>query len=186
MARIERDARELERRALATALRERDRVVDARNAHAVHAEVELDVDADRAIGRRARRRATSSIACERIERDGELDRFGSAARRAARRAPTGGYATRMSSHTLAHHLGLEWRGAGEPDGAAPQLLAGDARRFVRFDVRAKRESVRGCVVGRPVEITGEPVQIDDGNRRLELGDRQRHFVRDPQSSGDGK
>ena len=36
-----------------TALRERDRVVDARHADAMHAEVELDVHADGPVGMRA-------------------------------------------------------------------------------------------------------------------------------------
>ena len=51
----------------------------------------------------------------------------------------------------------------------------------------KREIVCGCVLGRPVEITGEPIEIDDGNWRLELGDRQRHVECTTHSiSGDGK
>ena len=81
----------LERRTVANRARERDRVVDARHADAMHAEVELDVDADGAI--RASRAAAREIVdrLERVERDRHVARVaGSCASRRARAAPTGG------------------------------------------------------------------------------------------------
>jgi len=87
---------------------------------------------------------------------------------------------------LAHDFCLERRRAGEAHGASAELLAGDARRLMRFHVRTQPKSVRGCIVRRPVEITCEPIEIDDGRWRFELGDRQRHSDHDPHSSGDGK
>src|SRR5581483_9137226 len=71
---------------------------------------------------------------------------------------------------VAHHLRLECRRASESDRAARQLLARDARRLVRLDVRPEPERMAGCVLGRAVEITGEPIQVDDRDWRLEVVD----------------
>ena len=75
---------------------------------------------------------------------------------------------------IAHHLGFEWRGAGEADRAASQLLASDARRLVRLDVGPQRETVLGCVACRPVEISAKPVEVDHRYRRFKVGKRVRH------------
>jgi len=109
---------------------------------------------------------------------------GSAASRVAR-APTGGCHEQIVRHR-AHHLRLERRCAGESDRTTAKLLARDARRLVRFDVRPEREPVLAGVACCPIEITGQPIQIDDGNRRLELIERERHGDVRPSISGDDK
>ena len=76
----------------------------------------------------------------------------------------------------AHRFGLERRCACEPDRATLQLFSGNPRRFVRFDMWAQAEAVFGCVLGRAVEISCEPIEVDDRNRGLEIGDFQRHVM----------
>jgi hypothetical protein len=41
-------------------------------------------------------------------------------------------------------------------------------------MRPEREPVLICILRRAVEITGEPVQIHHGNRRLEIIEFHRH------------
>ena len=45
---------------------------------------------------------------------------------------------------VAHDLELARRRAREPDGAQSNLVGGDARRLVRFHVRAKRQPVQSA------------------------------------------
>jgi hypothetical protein len=53
-------------------------------------------------------------------------------------------------------------------GAAAQLLGRDLWGLVRFHMRPKLQAVQGGVRRHPVQIEGEPIQINDRYRCLEL------------------
>ena len=146
----------------------------------MHAEVELHADADRVTGLSCGPRQVVDR-FDGVERHGEAHLSG---QRGEARGPTGADRRIGDENVvadLAHDLGLVWGRTGHADGASPQLFARDARGLVRLDVGPQSEAVCGCVSGRSVEITAEPVEVDNGNRRLEVGDRERHSECDPHS-----
>jgi hypothetical protein len=75
----------------------------------------------------------------------------------------------MSSHTSL--ITSASKGVAQVRPIAPRSSCSLA---MRGDLWAERKTVRGCVRRRAVEICGEAVEIDDGNRRLEIGQRERH------------
>jgi hypothetical protein len=146
--------------------REPQSVLERRDAHAMHSEVELHVRSDGAL-RGAGRRADIGDGPIAVEGDGQC-------RAGRQRSKTG--RARCSHRWIRqqkiiadgrHHLGLERRSAGESPRAEPQLRLRDVYGLVRLYVRSECEAVRRRVLRGARQISVESMEIDNCRRGLD-------------------
>ena len=134
----------------------------------MHSEIQLDVHLNLALDG-ARRRGEIVDGRRGVQRDSETHMLGEGGDPPRAQRADGRVREQDVVGDLAHHLSFMRGSAGESDGATAKLLRGEARGFVGFDVRPQCKLVLGCITSGAVEVTLEPIEIDDRDRRLQLG-----------------